>query len=162
MVDPALTAPGGGVGGHRPQFHRIIKDFMIQGGDPTGTGRGGESMYGRKFEDEITRVRPLTLVAFARDVTWSSRRVVASTANVLGFCTRWRWPRGVPTTEANRGRKAAVVQRPRCVLTAGEPSRNDTHVGAPAQGSPARGRQKAQSVGPSDGRAVWGRGARGL
>jgi cyclophilin family peptidyl-prolyl cis-trans isomerase len=30
---------------------------MIQGGDPTGTGRGGESMYGRKFEDEITRVR---------------------------------------------------------------------------------------------------------
>lgn len=26
---------------------------MIQGGDPTGTGRGGESIYGRKFEDEI-------------------------------------------------------------------------------------------------------------
>ncbi|KAL3809094.1 hypothetical protein ACHAXA_010615 [Cyclostephanos tholiformis] len=36
-------------------FHRIIKDFMIQGGDPTGTGRGGESAYGGKFEDEITR-----------------------------------------------------------------------------------------------------------
>ena len=30
---------------------------MIQGGDPTGTGRGGESIYGEKFEDEITRVR---------------------------------------------------------------------------------------------------------
>ncbi|KNC82833.1 hypothetical protein SARC_04880 [Sphaeroforma arctica JP610] len=28
---------------------------MIQGGDPTATGRGGESIYGRKFEDEITR-----------------------------------------------------------------------------------------------------------
>ena len=28
---------------------------MIQGGDPTGTGRGGESVYGGKFEDEITR-----------------------------------------------------------------------------------------------------------
>ncbi|KAG1673658.1 hypothetical protein FOA52_013322 [Chlamydomonas sp. UWO 241] len=36
-------------------FHRIIRDFMIQGGDPTGTGRGGESSFGGKFEDEITR-----------------------------------------------------------------------------------------------------------
>ncbi|RLN03279.1 hypothetical protein C2845_PM13G25910 [Panicum miliaceum] len=34
-------------------FHRIIKDFIVQGGDPTGTGRGGESIYGAKFEDEI-------------------------------------------------------------------------------------------------------------
>ncbi|KAG8936085.1 heme binding [Tulasnella sp. 418] len=34
-------------------FHRIVADFMIQGGDPTGTGRGGTSIYGQKFEDEI-------------------------------------------------------------------------------------------------------------
>jgi peptidylprolyl isomerase domain and WD repeat-containing protein 1 len=46
-------------------FHRVIKGFMIQTGDPTGTGTGGESIWGGEFEDEfksnLRHDRPYTL-----------------------------------------------------------------------------------------------------
>ncbi|KAI9366080.1 cyclophilin-like domain-containing protein [Zopfochytrium polystomum] len=34
-------------------FHRVVKDFIVQGGDPTGTGTGGESVYNGPFADEL-------------------------------------------------------------------------------------------------------------
>ena len=37
------------------KFHRNIKGFILQGGDPTGTGKGGESIYGKYFNDEFAK-----------------------------------------------------------------------------------------------------------
>src|SRR5918993_6052029 len=47
-------------------FHRVISGFMIQGGDPTGTGRGGEAASGGRFPDEINRSSDLYKGAYTK------------------------------------------------------------------------------------------------
>ena len=49
-------------------FHRIVKGFMIQGGDPTGTGSGGESAWGKAFDDNINAQSPLYQAGYKRGI----------------------------------------------------------------------------------------------
>src|SRR5690349_12129997 len=49
-------------------FHRIVKGFMIQGGDPDGTGTGGESAWGEAFPDEINRESELYHGGYRRGI----------------------------------------------------------------------------------------------
>lgn len=49
-------------------FHRILKGFMIQGGDPSGNGQGGESAWGGEYEDEINRTSPLYQRGYKRGI----------------------------------------------------------------------------------------------
>lgn len=72
-------------------FHRVINDFMIQGGDPTGTGAGGESIWEKPFEDECNEVlmpiRGSLCMANAGEDTNGSQFFIVQTSdtNVTGY-----------------------------------------------------------------------------
>ena len=55
-------------------FHRIAKGFVIQGGDSTGTGRGGRSIYGKEFEDELSPNSPSYQAGYLRGVLAMANR----------------------------------------------------------------------------------------
>lgn len=49
-------------------FHRVAKGFVVQAGDPTGTGAGGESIYGSTFEDELYPDTPSYKAGYVKGV----------------------------------------------------------------------------------------------
>jgi cyclophilin family peptidyl-prolyl cis-trans isomerase len=55
-------------------FHRIAKGFVIQGGDPTGTGSGGESAFGGEFADELNPNTPSAKAGYAKGVVAMANR----------------------------------------------------------------------------------------
>jgi|YNPMSStandDraft_2_1061718.scaffolds.fasta_scaffold00044_4 cyclophilin family peptidyl-prolyl cis-trans isomerase len=55
-------------------FHRIAKGFVIQGGDPTGTGSGGQSIYGKEFEDELNPKTKSYQIGYKRGVVAMANR----------------------------------------------------------------------------------------
>ncbi|MCD8502321.1 MAG: peptidylprolyl isomerase [Bacillaceae bacterium] len=80
-------------------FHRVIEDFMIQSGDPTGTGAGGESIYGDVFEDEFAP----NLGHFRGAISMANRGPNTNTSQFFIVQNASLEPRELEIAEKNRG-----------------------------------------------------------